>query len=508
MKYIFKDFIYPETNKYSLTPPCRIKAALLCAFFLSFFHVLPSFAPPLTPDEALEAHRAMEVQTNQISNWPAGPAIGAESAILIEAETGTILYAKNIHQQEYPASTTKILTSLIVSEQCAMDEMVTFSRDAIFDTPWDSSHIAMDVGQALTVEQCLNAILIRSANEVSYAVAEHISGTSDWSVFAETMNKRAEELGCLNSHFANPNGLPDENHYTTAYDLAMIGRAFFANEVLCKISLARRLDIPASDTLPNRKLELNNMAIIPGGQYAYEYLVGCKTGYTASARYCLVSCAEKNGMRLICAVMRDEHPYQYLDTISLFEYGFNNFEKVNVSQTETKYNMDDMEMFYSGNDIFGSSKPLLALNREDFIILPGTASFKDTESKVTYTSEKEEEAARITYFYHGAEIGSVGVSFASPDDSFQPSPAPGALDTHGKSDSSEPKKATRILYVNIVSVLAAIAVVFVLLLIALLVKAILRNYSFSPRHASLPPRKTGKRRRRKKEAPSFKDFDF
>ena len=170
--------------------------------------------------------------------------------------------------------------------------------------------------------------------------------------------------------------------------------------------------------------------------------------------------------------------------------------------------MDDMEIFYSGNDIFGSSKPLLALNREDFIILPGTASFKDTESKVTYTSEKEEEAARITYFYHGAEIGSVGVSFASPDDSFQPSPAPGALDTHGKSDSSEPKKATRILYVNIVSVLAAIAVVFVLLLIALLVKAILRNYSFSPRHASLPPRKTGKRRRRKKEAPSFKDFDF
>lgn len=506
MKYIFKDFIYPEANKYSLAPPCRIKAALLCAFFLLISHSLPVAAAQLTPDETLEAHRAMEVQTNQISNWPTGPVVGAESAILIEAETGAILYAKNIHQQQYPASTTKILTSLIVTEQCAMDEMVTFSHDAVFDTPWDSSHIAMDVGQALTVEQCLNAILIRSANEVSYAVAEHISGTSDWSVFAETMNRRAEELGCLNSHFANPNGLPDENHYTTAYDLAMIGRAFFSNEMLCKISLTRRLDIPASDTLPHRKLELNNMAIIPGGQYAYEYLVGCKTGYTASARYCLVSCAEKNGMRLICVVMRDEHPYQYLDTISLFEYGFNNFEKVNVSQTETKYNMDDMELFYSGNDIFGSSKPLLSLNREDFIVLPGTASFKDTESAVTYTSEKEEEAARITYFYHGAEIGSVGVSFASPDDS--PSAGPGALDTPGKSDSSEAQKATRILYVNIVNVLAAIAVVCVLLLIALLVKAVLRNYSFAPRHASLSRREGGKHQWRKKEGPSFKDFDF
>ena len=112
----------------------------------------------------------------------------------------------------------------------------------------------------------------------------------------------------MDSHFVIPNGLPDENHYTSAYDLAMIGRAFFANELLCKLTLTRRLEIPASDTLPHAKLENNAIAIIPGGTYAYPYLVGCKTGYTDSARNCLVSCAEKNGMKLICVVLRDEQP--------------------------------------------------------------------------------------------------------------------------------------------------------------------------------------------------------
>ena len=209
---------------------CNIFSAAVCAAALSFLTCFTSFAADA--EALLEANRAMPIQSNQVENWPTGPVVGAEAAVLMEADTGAILYEKNIHMKEYPASTTKLLTTLIASEQCDMDEIVTFSHDAVFDTPRDSSHIAMDVGQELTMEQCLNAILIRSANEVSFAVAEHITGTSDWSVFADMMNRRAKELGCLDSHFANPNGLPDENHYTTAYDMAMIGRAFFANEML------------------------------------------------------------------------------------------------------------------------------------------------------------------------------------------------------------------------------------------------------------------------------------
>ena len=179
-------------------------------------------------EENIARNQALAIQSNEVANWPTGPVVSAESAILMDADTGAILYAKNIHQQEYPASTTKILTTLIASERCSMDEIVDFSYDAVHDIDPGSNHIAIDPGEPgeqLTMEECLNAILIRSANEVSFAVAEHISGTT-WQDFAPIMNERAKELGCVDSNFVNPNGLPNEDHYTSAYDLAMIEELF------------------------------------------------------------------------------------------------------------------------------------------------------------------------------------------------------------------------------------------------------------------------------------------
>lgn len=481
-------------------------AAAVWGISLLFSQYITAFAEPSEAERRLEEQRAMEIQSNQVANWPTGPVVGAESAILMEIETGTILYAKNIHLKQYPASTTKLLTTLIATEQCALDEMVTFSHDAVFDTPRDSSHIAMDVGQAITMEQCLNAILIRSANEVSFAVAEHITGTSDWQVFADIMNERAEELGCLNSHFVNPNGLPDDYHYTTAYDLAMIGRAFFANELLCHITLTKRLEIPASDTLPNAKLELNQMAIIPGGSYEYEYLIGCKTGYTNDARSCLVSAAERDGMTLVCVVMHDEAPYQYEDTRALFEYGFGNFERVNVAQTETKYDIDNTGLFYGGNDIFGSSTPILSLNRDDYIILPRTVSFEDTESTISYNTANENQAAVITYTYHGVDIGSVRVNFTVTQ------PQTHMFDTDLEENDSEGNSEETdapVIYVNVIRVLIGMAAAGVVIFIVALIRIFLKNYQFSGWGSRRNWKKSGRSRRRKsKPAGEFKDFDF
>ncbi len=446
----------------------------------------------------LETHRAMDIQSNEIQNWPTGPVVGAESAILMEAETGTILYSKNIHQQQYPASTTKILTALIASERCGMDEIVTFSNDAVFDTPRDSSHIAMNPGEELTMEQSLNAILIRSANEVCYAVAEHITGTTDWQVFSDIMNERASELGCLNSHFVNPNGLPDENHYTTAYDLAMIGRVFFANEMLCKITLSKRIDFPVTEKLPKGKLENNIMKIIPGGEYAYEYLVGCKTGYTDIARSCLVSCAEKEGMKLICVVMHDESPYQYQDTIALFDYGFSNFEKINVSKTETKYNIDNTGLFYSGNDLFGSSQPFLSLNQDDFIIMPRTASFDDAKSSISYDTGNENQAAIISYTYHDIPVGSVRVSFSvnrEENSLFDIQPDGEVL----PQESDQP-----VIFVNVALILIGLGVLVGIVLVWLLIRSILKNYSFGGRSN----RRKRKNRRKQRSAGGYRDIDF
>lgn len=490
----------PTKKKLPFQKYIRTAATLLLGGSLLCSQALSVCADTQSNEDRLEEQRAMAIQSNETPNWPAGPVVSAEAAILMEADTGTILYSKNIHQKEYPASTTKILTTLIATEQCSLDEVVTFSHDAVFDNPPGSSGIAMDVGQTLTMEQCLNAILIRSANEVCFAVAEHITGITDWSVFAEIMNERAKELGCLNSNFVNPNGLPDENHYTTAYDLAMIGRAFFANEMLCKISLSRRLEIPASDTVPEAKIENNAMQIIPGGAYAYEYLVGCKTGYTNAARSCLVSCAEKDGMRLICVVLRDEAPLQYEDTISLFNYGFSNFEKVNVSQSETKYNIEDSNRFYGGSDIFGNSKPLLTLNKNDYIILPRTASFEDTSSTISYETGNEEDAAVIAYTYHGVAIGTVHVNFSMEESGYSFDTLPDEQDVP-QTDAEEKS----VVFINIMRVLIVAGIAAAVLLVVLFVRLILRNYQFSS-----PMRRRNRRRRwrRNRRSDNFRDYDF
>lgn len=209
----------------------RIGSKILSAFLFihfTFFTGLTAFAAPASTEEALteaEERKSLPIQSNHTENWPAGPAIGAQSAILLEANTGVILYAKNIDEKAYPASTTKLMTCLLAAENCELNEMITFSHDAVFSLGPGSSNIGIDEGQAMTMEECFYGILVASANEVANAVAEHIAGSMD--AFADMMNERAASLGCKNTHFVNAHGLHDENHYTSAYDLAIIARAFF-----------------------------------------------------------------------------------------------------------------------------------------------------------------------------------------------------------------------------------------------------------------------------------------
>ena len=435
-----------------------------------------------TIEERILAQQEMTVESNEIPGWPAGPTVTAESAILIEAGTGAVLYAKNIHTHQYPASTTKILTTLIAMEQCSLDEWVTFSRSAVYDTPSDSNHIAMDVGQQLTMEDCLNAILIRSANEVSFAVAEHISGTS-WQDFAEIMNRRAEELGCVDSHFVNPNGLPDDNHYTSAYDLAMIGRAFFANEVLCRMSLTPRLHILPNDHMPYEKLENSKTEMLPGRTYAYDGLVGVKTGYTNAARSSLVACAERDGLKLICVVLKDEAPAQYEDTIALFNYGFSNFTKVNVSQVETKYNIENTGFFYEQYDIFGNSKPLLSLNQEAYIVMPRTVDFADMTSVINYDTVDEGQAAIIQYSYQGVALGNVSVDLAVAQEKGYHFES-GML---GGEEEGTKNESPTVIFINVIKVLKWTGIIAAGLLLFWAVWHFGRNFQF-------PVRRTNTRR--------------
>ena len=470
-------------------------------------------------EENIAHNQSLAIQSNEIANWPIGPVVSAESAILMDADTGAILYAKNIHQKEYPASTTKILTTLIASERCSMDEIVDFSYDAVHDIDPGSNHIAIDPGEQLTMEECLNAILIRSANEVSFAVAEHISGTT-WQDFGPIMNERARELGCVDSHFVNPNGLPNEDHYTSAYDLAMIGRAFFANEALCKMTMTHMLHILPSERQPDDIMEVNKMELIPGGKYAYPYLVGCKTGYTDVARSTLVSCAEKDGLKLICVVMKDENPNYYEDTISLFDYGFSNFQSVNISQTETKYNIENAGSFYSGNDIFGNSKPILELNRDACITLPNTITFQDAVSSISYDDTEPGQAAVITYTYNDVVLGSASLDFTASEKGssvFQdtaeaiPSEAgdatqetsentnggipTAARETTSSEENDDTSGGPAVIFINVVKVFFCILGIAVLIFLALLLRAFIKNYHFAHRSTRLTWRFSRRRNR-------------
>ena len=288
-----------------------------------------------------EDRKSMEIESNLYDNWPLGPAIGAQSAILMDANTGAILYEKNIHEKLYPASITKLLSTYVAFEECELDEMVTFSEEAVHSINWwEDANMGVYAGSSLTLEEVLYGILVGSANEAAYAIAEHVSGNLE--DFASLMNKKAKELGCLNTNFVTPNGIHDENHYTTAYDMALIAKAFFSNDILTKMSSTTRFDVPVTENQPREGLILSAKSqLLPGKPYAYEPLIGTKTGYTDHARQTLVSCAEKNGLKLICVILKEESPAQFTDTIELFNYGFDNFNAIHLDDINNEYAIDN-----------------------------------------------------------------------------------------------------------------------------------------------------------------------
>ena len=272
--------------------------------------------------EVVELHATQDVVSK--------PSVTAESAILMDAQTGTTMYEKDIYTKRYPASITKIMTCLVARKHAELNEVVTFSNEAVFGIERNSSNIGIDVGENMSMQDCLYAILLASANEVASAVAEHVGGSVEG--FAQMMNEEALALGCQNTHFVNANGLPDEDHYTTAYDMALITRAFFADEVLAEMAGTVFYHINATMTQPD-EIDLQNhhrmlVGCRYGSKYSYEYTLGGKTGYTDVARQTLVTCAQKDDMRLICVVLKDETPEHYLDTTNLMEYGFANFAQL------------------------------------------------------------------------------------------------------------------------------------------------------------------------------------
>lgn len=247
------------------------------------------------------------------------PEIQAQGAVLMDAATGNLLYSKNAETKYYPASITKLMTALLVAEKCSLDDTVTFSKTAVTNLESGAVTLGLVEGDKLTVRQCLYGLLLKSANEVANGLAEHTAGSI--SAFADMMNARAKELGCTNTNFVNPNGLNDSNHYTTPHDMALIARAAFQNATVCKVASTLSYQIPATQKAAARTISLGHKMLYPNDSRYYQGVIGGKTGYTSLAGNTLVTCAERDGVRLIAVIMKSKST-QYTDTSALLDYGF------------------------------------------------------------------------------------------------------------------------------------------------------------------------------------------
>lgn len=337
--------------------------------------------------------------------WPSDVTVSAQSAILMDANSGAILYEKNIHDHLYPASITKILTALIVLENCQLNEIVTFSHSAVYDVEADSSNANLEAGDRMTVLDCLYAMMLKSANEVANALAEHVAGSNK--AFADIMNAKAVSLGCTDSHFNNPSGLNDPEHYTSAHDMALIARAAFQNEVFARIDSTLYYDLPPT------KREPEGQRIYPGHrmmrsstpQY-YPGVIGGKTGYTSLAGNTLVTCALRNQLRLICVVLNSPQTH-YADTRDLLDFGFQNFRSVNISNLDTTYSSIENDMSIAGLPTTDLS--VLHVQENCRITLPSNVEFADVTSTISYDlppGAPADAIARITYFFDNHSIGS------------------------------------------------------------------------------------------------------
>lgn len=249
------------------------------------------------------------------------PSISANAYILIDNKTNTVLYSKNENKKMYPASTTKILTAILVIENSNLDDLVTASYDAIMSIPDGYSTANIQIDEQLTVEQLLELLLVHSANDAANVLAEFIGGSTD--SFVSMMNTKINELGLSDSHFTNVYGMHNEDHYTTAHDLAIIMKYCLKNDTFRKISGQASCSIPPTNKYGTRTYNSTNELLIPNSSSYYKYLTTGKTGFTSQAKECLVSSAYKDDLELIGVVLGSNN--RFSDTRAIYDYAYSNY---------------------------------------------------------------------------------------------------------------------------------------------------------------------------------------
>ena len=312
------------------------------------------------------------------NNTNSEPNINAESALLIDNKTNKVLYSKDMNRKMFPASTTKILTAILVLENHSLDEKVTASYNAVMTIPSGYSTASIQIDEVLTVEQLLELLLVHSANDAANVLAEYTGGSID--SFVAMMNTKINELGLSDTHFTNPYGLQDNNHYTTAHDLAIIMQYCLKNDDFRKIAGQASCAIPSTNKSEPRKYSSTNELLIAGNSNYYPNLIAGKTGYTSEAGECLVSAAYNNNLELVGVILNSNNRFK--DTRSLYNYGYTNFSIKNI--VNEKDIITNVEVKNATKD----TKNLNLLVSEDIPVLANSSDdLSKIEPQITLNSD-------------------------------------------------------------------------------------------------------------------------
>lgn len=453
----------------------RLLSVLLVAVLCLGMSMTSYAAPQITPEEQppadlteeelkafqteqLKKYYDMPIATNDIKGWPQGPGTYGEAAIVMEVGTGAILYGKNVDDQHYPASITKVLTALIALENGQLSDSVTFSHDCVsFLQPGDSS-VGLKENNVITLEQTLYATLLASANEAAYAVAENVGKNAghDYQWFIEQMNARCKELGGSNSNFVNANGLHDENHYTSARDMALIGRELFKHPEFFEIVQTKQYEIPASDTCQQHIFQQKHKMLQPDNSNYYEYAIGGKTGYTSDALSTLITMADNGNLKLVCVVLRTHGKNIYPDTTNLFNYAFDNFQKIAIKDQETSEDISEILEDASGENC-------------GYVVVPKGVEFSDLDMEMKVDKENNDEAV-LTYTYEGSLVGSARAKVSEKykkehTANIKKQEKNSDKNSDNKEDASGKKSLTKKLIIVFIAVLLLLVLLFIIRLI-------------------------------------------
>lgn len=380
----------------------------------------PSPSSTASPSPSPKANGQESGQdTAQEENKNVFPEPHAKAALLYDMKGGRAIYQSNANEKVYPASTTKIMTALLALEKGNLNDVVTVSETALADINYLHSKIDLKAGEQMTLEELLTALLVSSANDAANVIAEHISG--DIPTFVALMNERAKELGMMNTHFVNPHGFHDDNHYTTVNDLFLVTREALKNPKFCDIVKIKTTKLPATNISKERLIASTNHLIsrYRNTYHYYSYATGVKTGSTDEAGSCLVATAEKNGVSLLSIVMgcenanQNEGAYSFVDTTAMFEYIFNNYKSVTI--TSTAEIISDSKV-YEAKD---NTRVALSPSRDISMLLPSDYTADEITNQcflpeqINAPVEKGSQLGTATYYFRGEAIATVDLLAAN-----------------------------------------------------------------------------------------------